>query len=486
MAAPHSRHPMMKEVPIGLSAGGSRREFDSMGEVDVPADRYWGAQTQRSLQHFSIGHDRMPKEVYHAYGVVKKACALVNEAAGRLPGWKAEAIVRAADEAIAGDLDEHFPLFVWQTGSGTQSNMNVNEVLANRAIQLLGGQLGSQQPVAPNDDVNMSQSSNDSFPTAMHIAAVKLLDDRLIPELDRLAGVTEIKAGGWMDVVKIGRTHLQDAVPLSVGQEWSGWAAQIRRCIADIEQSREGLYKLALGGTAVGTGLNAPEGFSKQVAARIAELTSKPFVTAPNKFMAQGSLDAIVRASAALRGVAVALMKIANDMRWLASGPRCGLGELKLPQNEPGSSIMPGKVNPTQCEAMVMIAIQVIGNDTAVAFAGSQGNFELNAMRPIVISNVLRSATLLADSCEKFRRFSVEGTELDRSRIDGYVSNSLMLVTALSPVIGYENAAHIAEKAMADGTTLREAAVTSGRVNADEYDRIIAPRRMVGGGLDGA
>jgi fumarate hydratase, class II len=486
MADPHNSHPTMRNVPIGLPASGSRREFDSMGYVEVPADRYWGAQTQRSLQHFSIGRDRMPKEVYHAYGVVKKACALVNQAAGRLPAWKAEAIIRAADEAISGELDEHFPLFVWQTGSGTQSNMNVNEVLSNRAIQLLGGQLGSQQPVRPNDDVNMSQSSNDSFPTAMHIAAVKLVDERLIPELDRLARVIENKAGSWMDVVKIGRTHLQDAVPLSVGQEWSGWAAQIRACIADIEQSREGLYQLALGGTAVGTGLNAPEGFSKQVAAKIAELTGKPFVTAPNKFMAEGSLDAMVRASAALRGAAVALMKIANDMRWLASGPRCGLGELKLPPNEPGSSIMPGKVNPTQCEAMVMIAIQVVGDDTAVAFAGSQGNFELNAMRPIVINNFLHSATILADGCEKFRRFSVEGTELDRKRIDGYVGNSLMLVTALSPVIGYENAAHIAEKAMADGTTLREAAVASGMVSKEEYDKVIVPGRMIGHGVGGA
>jgi fumarate hydratase, class II len=486
MADPHNSHPTMRNVPIGLPASGSRREFDSMGYVEVPADRYWGAQTQRSLRHFSIGRDRMPKEVYHAYGVVKKACALVNQAAGRLPGWKAEAILRAADEAISGDLDEHFPLFVWQTGSGTQSNMNVNEVLSNRAIQLLGGQLGSQQPIRPNDDVNMSQSSNDSFPTAMHVAAVKLVDERLIPELERLARVIENKAGSWMDVVKIGRTHLQDAVPLSVGQEWSGWAAQIRACIADIEQSREGLYQLALGGTAVGTGLNAPEGFSKQVAAKIAKLTGKPFVTAPNKFMAEGSLDAMVRASAALRGAAVALMKIANDMRWLASGPRCGLGELKLPPNEPGSSIMPGKVNPTQCEAMVMIAIQVVGDDTAVAFAGSQGNFELNAMRPIVINNFLHSATILADGCEKFRRFSVEGTELDRKRIDGYVGNSLMLVTALSPVIGYENAAHIAEKAMADGTTLREAAVASGMVSKEEYDKVIVPGRMIGHGVGGA
>jgi fumarate hydratase class II len=320
----------------------------------------------------------------------------------------------------------------------------------------------------------------------MHIAAVTLIDERLIPELDRLALVIETKASGWMDVVKIGRTHLEDAVPLSVGQEWSGWAAQLRACIADIERSRGGLYELALGGTAVGTGLNAPAGFSRDVAAKIAELTHKSFVTAPNKFMAQGTLDAMVRASAALRGAAVALMKIANDMRWLASGPRCGLSELQLPQNEPGSSIMPGKVNPTQCEAMVMIAIQVIGDDTAVAFAGSQGNFELNAMRPLIINNFLHSATILADGCEKFRRFSVEGTELNRERIGGYVGDSLMLVTALSPVIGYQNAAHIAEKAAADGTTLREAAIASGQVQADEYDRIIVPEKMIGSGLSGA
>ncbi len=478
--------PVMQDIPIGLAAAGTRREFDSMGTVEVPADRYWGAQTQRSLHHFSIGDDRMPKAVYHAYGYVKKACALVNQAAGRLPAWKAAAIIRAADETIAGKLDEHFPLYVWQTGSGTQSNMNVNEVISNRAIQLLGGELGSQHPIGPNDDVNMGQSSNDSFPTAMHIAAVSILDDRVIPELDKLATVIERKAKDWMDVVKIGRTHLEDAVPLSVGQEWSGWAAQIRACIAEIEHSREGLYELALGGTAVGTGLNAPKDFSKDVAAKIAELTGKPFVTAPNKFMAQGSLDAMVRAGAALRGAAVALMKIANDMRWLASGPRCGFGELKLPENEPGSSIMPGKVNPTQCEAMVMIAIQVIGEDNAISFAGSQGNFELNAMRPIIINNFLHSAQILADGCEKFRTFSVEGTELNRDKIDAYVGNSLMLVTALSPVIGYQNAAHIAEKAAAEGTTLKEAALKSGKVSAEEYDRIIVPRNMIGEGVGGA
>ncbi len=476
----------MEDIPIGIEAHGERREFDSMGDVQVAADRYWGAQTQRSLHHFSIGNDRMPKEVYHAYGTVKKACALVNAREVRLPQWKADAIVRAADETIAGQLDEHYPLYVWQTGSGTQSNMNVNEVLSNRAIQLLGGSLGSQQPVAPNDDVNMGQSSNDTFPTAMHIAALTEIDARLLPQVDALAREIEVKAQDWMAVVKIGRTHLEDAVPLSVGQEWSGYAAQLRACIRAIEDSRPGLLELAVGGTAVGTGLNAPKGFSVKVAAKVAELTGKPFVTAPNKFMAQGSLDAMVRASAALRGLAVALMKIANDMRWLASGPRCGLGELLLPENEPGSSIMPGKVNPTQCEAIVMIAIQVLGDDTAVAFAGSQGNFELNAMRPIIINNVLHSARILGDGCEKFRIFSVEGTKLNEKRIAHYVEQSVMLVTALSPVIGYEKSARIAQKAMKDGSTLREAALASGDIKAEQFDQVVDPNTMVGHGVGGA
>ena len=481
-----SATPTLQDLPIGIDATGERQEFDSMGQVMVPADRYWGAQTQRSLQHFSIGDDRMPKAVYHAYGYVKKACALVNHAAGRLPAWKKDAIVRAADETIAGKLDDNYPLYVWQTGSGTQSNMNVNEVISNRAIQLLGGTLGSQHPVGPNDDVNMGQSSNDTFPTAMHIAAVTAIDALLVPQVTQLTQTIERKADGWMDVVKIGRTHLEDAVPLTVGQEWYGWAGQLRACIAELEASRQGLYELAVGGTAVGTGLNAPEGFSKEVAAQIAALTGKPFVTAANKFMAQGSLDAIVRAHAALRGLAVALMKIANDMRWLASGPRCGFAELKLPDNEPGSSIMPGKVNPTQCEAMVMITIQVLGNDTAVAFAGSQGNFELNAMRPIIINNFLHSARILADGCEKFRLYSVEGTDLNRERIQQYVEGSVMLVTALSPVIGYQNAAHIAEKAIADGTTLKQAALASGKVTEELFDKTIVPLSMVGKGLGGA
>ncbi len=478
--------PSLKNVPIGLDAKGTRKEFDSMGSVDVPAHRYWGAQTQRSLIHFSIGDDHMPKEVYHAYGYVKKACALVNEADGRLPKWKADAIVKATDETISGQLDENYPLYVWQTGSGTQSNMNVNEVISNRCIQLLGGELGSQKPIAPNDDVNMGQSSNDTFPSAMNIAAINEIDSSLIPKVEALARAIETKAQDCMNVVKIGRTHLEDAVPLTVGQEWSGYAAQLRACLEQIEESRKGLLELAVGGTAVGTGLNAPQGFSVKVAIKIAELTGKAFVTAPNKFMAQGSLDGMVRAHAALRGLSVALMKIANDMRWLASGPRCGLSELLLPQNEPGSSIMPGKVNPTQCEAMVMITIQVLGDDSAVAFAGSQGNFELNAMRPIIINNFLHSARILADGCEKFRIFSVEGTQLNKEKISEYVNESVMLVTALSPVIGYIDSAHIAEKAMAEGKTLKQAALDSGKVSEQQFDEVVDPHKMVGSGVGGA
>lgn len=478
--------PQYTNVPIGTAATGDRPEFDSMGTVTVPAERYWGAQTQRSLQHFSIGRDRMPIEVYRAYGVVKKAAALVNREAGRLSEVKSKVIVQAADEIITGLLDEEFPLFVWQTGSGTQSNMNVNEVISNRAIQLLGGVLGSQHPVGPNDDVNMAQSSNDSFPAAMHIAALTEIDERLLPRLRALHAEIALKSRKWMGVVKIGRTHLEDAVPLTVGQEWSGYAAQLEACIAEVEHSRQGLLHLALGGTAVGTGLNAPTGFSDHVAEKIAELTGKKFVTAPNKFEAQGSLDAMVRAHAALRGIAVALMKIANDMRWLASGPRTGFAELILPSNEPGSSIMPGKVNPTQCEAMVMISIQVLGDDAAVAFAGSQGNFELNAMRPIIINNFLHSARILGDGMDHFRRFSVEGTTLNEKRIASYVDESLMLVTALSPVIGYQNAAHIAETALAKDQTLREAALASGKVTAEQFDAVVVPAALVGHGVSGA
>lgn len=479
-------HPVIHEVPIGIRASGTRRETDSMGEIEVSADRYWGAQTQRSLIHFSIGDDRMPKPVYHAYGYVKKAAALVNCAAGRLPRWKADAIVHAADEAIAGKLDEHFPLYVWQTGSGTQSNMNVNEVLSNRADQLLGGVIGSKKPVHPNDDVNMGQSSNDTFPTAMHIASVIALRQHLLPRAEALAQAIEKKADEWQDVVKTGRTHLMDAVPLTVGQEWSGWAHQIRDALARLSASEAGLLQLAAGGTAVGTGLNAPPDFSREIAAQIATLTGLPFVTASNKFAALGSLDAMVAAMAAVRGLAVALMKIANDMRWLASGPRCGLGELLLPENEPGSSIMPGKVNPTQQEAMVMVCIQVIAEDTAVALAGSQGNFELNAMRPIIINNFLHSARVLGDACEKLRQFSVEGTRLNRKRIDEMVGRSLMLVTALSPVIGYDKASAIAHSANDHDLSLKEAALQSGAIDAARFDQIVNPKELVGHGVGGA
>jgi fumarate hydratase class II len=472
--------PEVLNVPIGIHASGTRRETDSMGEVEVPADRYWGAQTTRSLIHFSIGNDHMPKQVYHAYGYVKKAAAAVNADAGRLPRWKADLIRQVCDEVIAGHLDEHFPLYVWQTGSGTQSNMNVNEVISNRAIQLVGGQLGSKDPIHPNDDVNMGQSSNDTFPTAMHIAAVLEIQTRLLPRVRALYRAISAKTQQWHDVVKIGRTHLEDAVPLTVGQEWSGWAAQLDTAANRVSASRHELYRLAAGGTAVGTGLNAPHHFGPDIAAQIASLIGKPFVTAPNKFEAQGGLDGIVAAAAALRGLAVTLMKVANDIRWLASGPRTGIGELKLPANEPGSSIMPGKVNPTQCEAMVMVCIQVLGDDSAVAFAGSQGNFELNAMRPIVINNFLHSARILGDAAEKLQTYCIDGVQLNTDQIDQYVHRSLMLVTALSPVIGYDKASAIAHDADRTGRTLRESALDSGAITAEDFDRIVNPATMVG------
>lgn len=481
MTAPYS----LRDVPIGIDATGMRNESDSMGTIDVPANHYWGAQTQRSLVHFSIGRDLMPIELCRAYGIVKKAAAQVNLADDRLPNWKAAAIIQAADEVIAGQLDSEFPLFVWQTGSGTQTNMNVNEVIANRAIQLLGGQIGSKIPVHPNDDVNMGQSSNDSFPTVMHVVTLLEIEDTLIPQVEALITCIRKKADLWANVVKMGRTHLQDAVPLTVGQEWSGWAQQLENALDALKSARAGLAELAAGGTAVGTGLNAPKGFGKAIAEHIAVLTGQPFVTAPNKFAALGGLDAMVRASAGLRGLAVALMKVANDMRWLGSGPRCGLAELHLPENEPGSSIMPGKVNPTQCEAMVMIASQVLGNDTTVAFAGAQGNFELNVMRPVIAANVLHAIRILADGCRNFRRFSVEGTTLNEPKIKHYVEVSVMLVTALSPVIGYDKASAIAHRAMERNETLREAALASG-VSEATFDQHVDPRQMVGHGLAGA
>ena len=476
---PDGAHPLL-DLPVGTRATGTRQESDSLGAIDVPAEHYWGAQTERSLAHFSMGEDRMPKAVYRAYGYVKKAAAVVNARAGRLPPWMAAAISKVADEIVGGELDAEFPLPLWQSGSGTQTNMNVNEVISNRVNQLLGARLGSKQPVHPNDHVNLSQSSNDTFPSAMHIAAVREVTDHLLPRVEALTRAIGFKSHHWQGVVKIGRTHLQDAVPLTVGQEWSGYAAQLEDATAQIRHSLDGLYRLAIGGTAVGTGFGAPAGFGEEVAAEIARLTGYPFVTAPNKFAALAAPDAMVAAMAALRALAVDLMKIANDLRWLASGPRCGLGELRLPANEPGSSIMPGKVNPSQCEALIMIAIEVLAEDTAVAAAASQGNFELNTLRPLMIHNVLHSARLLADGCENFRIHCVEGVELEARRVHELIERSLMLVTALSPVIGYDNAAAIARQAAEEGTTLREAAVASGRITAEAFDRIVVPERMVG------
>jgi fumarate hydratase, class II len=457
----------------------ARTESDSMGKIDVPADRYWGAQTQRSLEHFSIGTDRMPLEIIRAFGVLKKAAALVNLSLGKLPKEKADLIVRAADEVIDGKLDDHFPLFVWQTGSGTQTNMNANEVIANRAIELAGGKMGGKDPVHPNDHVNLSQSSNDTFPAAMHIAAAEAVVRRLLPGVKALRDALDVKAKEFADIVKIGRTHLQDAVPLTLGQEFSGYVAQLDADLQRIEATLPGLYELALGGTAVGTGLNAPAGFAEAAAKKIAELTGLPFVSAPNKFAALAAHDDLVFAHGALKTLACSLMKIANDIRWLGSGPRSGLGELILPENEPGSSIMPGKVNPTQSEALTMVCCQVIGNDTTIAVAGSQGNFELNVYKPVLIYNFLHSARILADSCTMFRKYCVEGLQANRPRIAELVGRSLMLVTALTPKIGYDKAAEIAKKAHKEGTTLREAALALGHLSGEEFDALMQLAPMV-------
>jgi fumarate hydratase, class II len=481
MTSSDNEEPKILDIPIGLRATGTRREFDSMGEVEVPADRYWGAQTQRSLQHFNIGDDRMPKEVYHAYGYVKKAAAVVNTAAGRLPEWKGDLIQRVCDEVISGALDTEFPLYVWQTGSGTQSNMNVNEVISNRCIQLVGGTLGSQQPIHPNDHVNMGQSSNDTFPTAMHIAAYTMAAGKTIPALRRLREAIEDKSSKWAGVVKIGRTHLEDAVPLTVGQEWSGYAGALDDAITEAEHATRGLLTLAMGGTAVGTGLNAPAGFGDQVAAQIAQMTGAPYVTAASKFTAQGTLDRMVRAHGGLKAAAVTLFKIANDLRWLGSGPRTGIHELILPANEPGSSIMPGKVNPTQAEAMLMVAIQVISSDVAVTMGGAEGNFELNAFRPVLISNYLHSARILADMCDHFREFMVEGAELNQAKLTENIDRSVMMVTALSPVIGYDQASVIAHYAIDHDLTLKQAALANG-VSEELFDRVVNPLAMTRGG----
>jgi fumarate hydratase, class II len=458
----------------------TRTETDSIGAIEVPADRYWGAQTQRSLQNFEIGTERMPIEVVRGMAVVKKAAAVLNRDRGRLDERLAGAVIQAADEVIGGRLDDHFPLVVWQTGSGTQTNMNTNEVISNRAIEILGGEKGSKEPVHPNDHVNMSQSSNDTFPTAMSIAAIIQVEDLLIPELERLRDELGRKAERWADIVKIGRTHLMDATPLTLGQEVSGWVAQLDRGLEKVVACLPHLRELAIGGTAVGTGLNSPVGWGEDMAATITELTGKQFTSAPNKFEALAAHDAIVGMHGALKTLACSLMKIANDVRWLGSGPRCGIGELDLPANEPGSSIMPGKVNPTQSEAMTMLCARVIGNDTAVNVAGASGNFELNVFKPVMIYTLLQSIRLLGDGARSFRVNCVEGMEPNRPRIEELMQRSLMLVTALNPVIGYDNAAKVAKTAHARGITLRQAAVDElGLLSGDDFDRAVKPEDMV-------
>jgi fumarate hydratase class II len=456
----------------------TRTESDSMGKMEVPADRYYGAQTARSLIHFAIGKDTMPPELISAFGVLKKAAALVNQDLGKLTPEKSRLIVHAADEVIDGKLHEHFPLRIWQTGSGTQTNMNVNEVISNRAIEISGGAMGSKKPIHPNDDVNMSQSSNDTFPTAMHIAAATETARRLLPAIKNLRDTLDAKAKAFAGIVKIGRTHLQDATPLTVGQEFSGWVSLLERDEERINTALGGLYDLAIGGTAVGTGLNAHPEFAERAAHKISELTGLPFRSHPNKFAALSAHDEIVFASGALKTLAASLMKIANDIRWLASGPRCGLGELTLPENEPGSSIMPGKVNPTQCEALTMVATQVMGNDAAIGFAGSQGNFELNVYKPVMIFNYLHSVELLADACNSFVEHCAHGIEVNREQIDRYVKNSLMLVTALAPKIGYDNAAKVAHTAHREHSSLRAAAIKLGLITGEEFDALVRAEDM--------
>jgi fumarate hydratase class II len=466
--------------PANARPGEFRIESDSMGTIEVPADRYWGAQTQRSLRHFAIGEDRMPRELIRAFGILKQAAAEVNRDLGKLDAERAGWIIQAAQEVIDGALDDHFPLRVWQTGSGTQTNMNANEVIANRAIELAGGEIGSKKPVHPNDHVNMSQSSNDTFPTAMHIAAAERIVNALMPAVRTVRDALDAKSREFADIIKIGRTHLMDAVPLTLGQEFSGWVTMLDDDLERLESVLPKLYELAAGGTAVGTGLNTHPEFAERIAAKIAARTGLPFVTAPNKFAALAAHDALVMASGALRTLACSLMKIANDIRWLASGPRCGLAELMLPENEPGSSIMPGKVNPTQCEAMTMVCVQVMGSDAAVGFAGSQGNFELNVFKPVIIYNVLHSIRLLSDACRSFTEHMVVGIQADRRRISEYVNNSLMLVTALSPRIGYDNAAKVAHKAHHEGTSLKEACVALGFLTPEEFDEVVRPEQMLG------
>ncbi len=461
----------------------TRTERDTMGDIAVPSDRYYGAQTARSLIHFAIGIERMPRELIRALGILKKAAAIVNTDLGLLPQEKRDLIAQAADEVIEGKLDEHFPLSIWQTGSGTQTNMNTNEVISNRAIEIAGGELGSKKPIHPNDDVNKAQSSNDTFPTAMHIAAAERLVHDLIPALAALRNTLHKKAEEYAGIIKSGRTHLMDATPLTLGQEFSGYVQQLTMALRRIDTVLPGLYELALGGTAVGTGLNTHPEFAERSAQTIAELTGLPFVSAPNKFEALAAHDALVFAHGALKTLAASLMKIANDVRWMASGPRCGLGEISIPENEPGSSIMPGKVNPTQSEAMTMVAAQVMGNDVAINFGGASGNFELNVFKPVIIYNFLQSVRLLSDACHMFNEHCATGIEPNTTRLQYYQDNSLMLVTALNPHIGYDNAAKIAKYAHKNNTTLKEAAITLGLLSADQFDELVRPENMISPGM---
>ena len=458
---------------------GSRKEKDSMGQIEVPDDRYYGAQTQRSLQNFKIGGEKFQRELIRAYAILKKAAAVSNESAGKLDSNISQAIIQAADEVIEGKLDEHFPLVVWQTGSGTQSNMNFNEVIANRAIEILGGQLGSKDPVHPNDHVNMSQSTNDTFPTAINIAAAEMVFNQLIPSLKKLLKSLAQKSKDFDSIVKLGRTHLQDATPLSLGQEFSGYASAINHNIERLEASLDQCYELAMGGTAVGTGINSYEGFAESVAENIASITGLPFKSASNKFEAVATQDSIVELSGSLKTLAASLFKIANDIRWLASGPRSGIGEIIIPSNEPGSSIMPGKVNPTQCEAMTMVCTQVMGNDLTISIAGASGNFELNVFRPVIAYNIIQSIRLLNDACDSFRKNCIDGITPNKDRIKSNLYDSLMLVTALNPHIGYDKAAEVAKKAHKDNTSLKEAVIKLGYLSEEDFDKLVDPNKMI-------
>ena len=457
----------------------NRKEKDSMGELNVPEDRYYGAQTQRSLNNFKIGGERFQHELIRAYGILKKAAAVTNASAGKLNEKIANAIQGAADEVISGKLDDHFPLVVWQTGSGTQSNMNLNEVIANRAIEIMGGKLGSKDPVHPNDHVNMGQSTNDTFPTAINIAAVETVTNLLIPKLTQLRDSLQEKANTFDNIIKLGRTHLQDATPLSLGQEFSGYASALTHGLSRLDKALDHCYELAIGGTAVGTGINTSEGYDKAVAEKIANMTGLPFRTAENKFEAMGGQDSIVELSGALKTIAGSLFKIANDIRWLASGPRSGIGEILIPANEPGSSIMPGKVNPTQCEAMTMVCTQVIGNDVTISMAGASGNFELNVYRPVIAYNIIQSIRLLADASSSFREHCVDGIEANKERINSNLYNSLMLVTSLNPHIGYDKAAEVAKKAYKDNSSLKDAIVALGYMSGEDFDRLVKPEKMI-------